>query len=692
MIIDGLKSPGKDDNRFVVVGGGPAGSFFAMHLLREAKRLNREIEVFIIEKKKIAKNQDNHWWSEGCNFGAGGISPRLNAVMEQWGIDVARETIRSEIDRIWIHGLWKNIPIKVPKKMKMYSVFRGSLPSNLKDKQSGFDTFLLKKALEEGAQVLTGEVRKIESSDSGKLYLTTRLASRDVLSIPASFVAVATGVNARPGKDYRDSEIIRSIQRINSDFVPARLRKAIVFELQVPRETLQKNLNNEVYFIEYGSKALPLEHIALVPKGEYLTVAAIGKHIDKAVLPKETLKVIKRILELPQLERILPDIANCPVACACSPMMTVSVAKNPYADRLAIIGDAVGSRLYKDGLYAAYLTASRLAHIVLREGTDKKTLARMYGKTVKWLSWDNRFGKLVFRLMRLTFSNPLLSRILYQTFATELKIRDKSKRPLGEVLWKIASGTADYREIVRDMFSYCILRSVIIGGLLVTLRNILTELLFGLKWGEYGRYPTVILKEKRDYFKASISSSLGTALDESPDFERMYAIKIKASKRRIFEELGKFGDDRRSYLWLRFIEIMRTSGLPNQSDSTIRYKSNLLPIALDMHLKRVVPEEVLFYEVSEKFADRGKLIFEIKPTKDGNNRLVIYTAFDFKRGSGVGTKIFWGFFRLFFPAFVHDIVWNHALCTIKQEAELVGEYLSTAKTLDPHDFSEASDG
>ena len=55
MIIDGLKSPGKDDNRFVVVGGGPAGSFFAMHLLREAKRLNREIEVLIIEKKKNAK-------------------------------------------------------------------------------------------------------------------------------------------------------------------------------------------------------------------------------------------------------------------------------------------------------------------------------------------------------------------------------------------------------------------------------------------------------------------------------------------------------------------------------------------------------------------------------------------------------------------------------------------------------------
>ena len=674
-IIDGQKSPEKEDNRFIVVGGGPAGSFFAIHLLRDAKRLGQEIEVLIIEKKMIEKNQDNHWFSEECNFGAESILSTLNTLMEQWEIENAGKTIQSEIDRVWIHGLWKNIPLKVPKKMTTYSVLRGALPIKLEEKQRGFNTFLLRKAIQEGAQVLTGEVLKIASSGSGMLSLTTTLAPGCTLSIPASFVAVATGVNARPGKDYRDSEIIRSIQRINPDFVPARPRKTIVFDLQVPRESLQRNLDNEVHFIEYGSKALPLELITLVPRGEYLTVAAIGKYIDRADLPKGTMKVIRQILGLSQLERIFPDIARCPIACACAPMMTVSVARNPYADRLCIIGDAVGSRLYKDGLYSAYLTGSRLAHIVLRHGRDKKTLSKLYGKTVKWLTWDNRFGKLVIRLMQLAFSNPLMSRVLYQTFATELKIWDKSKRPLGDVLWKIAGGDSDYREILMDMFSYRILRSFIIGGLLVTVRNILTELFFGLKWGEYGRYPTVIPKEKRANLKNSIFSSLGTALDESPDFERMYAIKIKASKRRIFEELGKFGDERKRFLKLRFVEIVRTSGLPNQLDSTIRYKASLLPIALDMHLKCVVPEEVLFYEVSEEFADRGRLIFEIKPTKDGNSRLVIYTAFDFKRGKGVGTKIFWRFFRLFFPAFVHDIVWNHALCTIKQEAELEGKDL-----------------
>jgi hypothetical protein len=89
-----------------------------------------------------------------------------------------------------------------------------------------------------------------------------------------------------------------------------------------------------------------------------------------------------------------------------------------------------------------------------------------------------------------------------------------------------------------------------------------------------------------------------------------------------------------------------------------------------MKLKQVVQEKVLYYEMSEKFADRGKLVFEIKPTEDGNNRLVIYAAYDFKKGNGVFSKIFWWFVRLLFPVFVHDVVWNHALCSIKEDAEL----------------------
>jgi hypothetical protein len=244
------------------------------------------------------------------------------------------------------------------------------------------------------------------------------------------------------------------------------------------------------------------------------------------------------------------------------------------------------------------------------------------------------------------------------------------------VLWKIASGHADYREIWKDMFRLKVLSSVLIGGVLVTMRNVFTEFLFGLKWGEYGKYPTVVLKEKRDYIKGSLSSGLGKTLDETPDFERLYAIKIKADASKIFAELGKFGCGKRNYMKLRFVEITQKYGLSNQIGSIIRYKMKFLPIGLEMKLVRAIPNEFLYYEVTEKYADRGKLIFEIKPTEDGNNRLVIYTSFDFKKGKGALAKILWWFVRHLFPAFVHDVVWNHALCSIKETAELAEQRIN----------------
>jgi flavin-dependent dehydrogenase len=659
--------PVKD--RIMIVGGGPAGSFFAISLLREARRMNRAIEVVIVERKTVQMIGDRHWRMRGCNYGAGGISPRLNSVMEQEGIHIPAENIQGEINRIWIHGLWKNIPIKVPSQMKMHSVFRGSLPSERIDGQTGLDSFLLGKAVEEGATILQGEVLEVSYPDRDTPALSIKKATGDIISMPASFVTLSMGVNARAGKDHKENPLILSVQRINPEFVPARVRRTLVFELKIPRKVLEKNLKNEVYFIEYGSKKFPLEHLALIPKGDFLTVTVIGKYIDDAVLPRDIRKTIDKIVKLPQLNRILPNIAAYPVACACSPRMTVRTAKNPFARNLAIIGDAAGSRLYKDGLYSAYLTASKLARTVLHEGSDKKTLSREYGKTIKWLAMDNRFGKSVFRLIRLTFSTPILSRILYQTFATELKIRDKRKRPLAQILWKIASGYADYKEILKDMFSFTALTSVFGGGILVTLRNVAAESMFGLKWGEYGRYPTVVLREKRNYIKGSLSSVFGSPLDSAPDFEKMYAIKIKAGKKEIFEELGRFGDKGRNYMNLRFVEIRRTYGNPNQIGSIIRYRLKFLPVSVDMTLKQAVPEKALFYEVSEKFADRGKLVFEIKQAEDGNNRLVIYTAYDYKKGNSLFSKLFWWLFRLLFPAFIHDVVWNHALCTIKEDAE-----------------------
>jgi hypothetical protein len=138
------------------------------------------------------------------------------------------------------------------------------------------------------------------------------------------------------------------------------------------------------------------------------------------------------------------------------------------------------------------------------------------------------------------------------------------------VLWKIASGTADYQEVLREMCGYDVLRSVLAGAA-VTLRNVAFEMFFGIKWGEYGRYPTVVLKEKREELKERLASSLGMQLEAAPDFERMYVIKIRGSEEEIMGELAKFGQSNARYLKLRLVDMRQIQGTPNQVGSVIRY-------------------------------------------------------------------------------------------------------------------------
>ena len=655
-------------DRVVIVGGGPAGSFFAIHLLRKAKQFDRNIEVVIVEKRSASDLNFDNFQCSGCNFCAGLISPRLNEILDECGLVLPEEVIQGRIDYVWIHGQWKNLRLRVPKDKQMYSVFRGSLPSRRVGRPAGFDGFLLGEAVKEGARIQHGEVQTIAYSASGIPQLTLRTPSGEEVQLDASFVSIATGINAHCGSDYGADGLFASVKRLNPSFVPGKTRRALIFELDVGQEFLERNMNREIYFIEYGSKQLVLEHTALIPKGRFLTVALIGKCIDEAVLPRDSRQIIRDFLKLPQIDSILPGIAAAPLACACAPRMIVATAAFPFGDRFAIIGDAVGSRLNKDGLYSAHETASQLAEAVLHEGIDKHALARGYGKTVKWLVADNRFGRMVFAVSRGAFTMPVLSRIVYQAFATEYKMRDERSRPLSVVLWKIASGTADYREVFREMCGYGVLRSVLAGAA-VTLRNVASEALFGVHWGEYGRYPTVVLKEKREALKQELASSLKMELDQSPDFERMYWIKIRGSEEEILEELAKFGHSSAGYLKLRLIDMQQIQGTPNQVGSVIRYRVPFVQLGAELRLTNRVHFETLLYQADEGLVDHGKLIFNVAPTTDGNRRLSIYAAFDYKKGKGFASRMMWKAARLLFPEFVHDVVWNQALCTIKDDVE-----------------------
>jgi hypothetical protein len=592
----------------------------------------------------------------------------LDQILAQHDLGLPEGIIEGQIDYVWVHGQWKNFRLKVPSDMAMYSVFRGSLPTGRGNGTGGLDDFLLGRAIGEGARLLNGKVQSIAYGPSGTTVLTVHSPSVGSVSIDASFVAIATGINARSGLADGVDGLVSSVRRLNPAFTLGKARRALIFELDVGEDYLARTMHREIHFIEYGSKHLDLEHTALLPKGRFLTVAMIGRCIDEAVLPRDSRHIIDEFLALPQIRRILPGIGSAPVACVCFPQMSVTPATSPFGDRFAVIGDAVGSRLNKDGLFSAHVTATRLAEAVLHDGTDRQTLTRGYGRTIDWLAADNRYGRIVFGVSHLVFAKSLASRVAYQAFATELKVRDERSRPVGALLWKIASGTSDYREVLREMCSFRLLRSVLVGGA-VTMRNVAVERLLGLRWGEYGRYPTVVLKEKRRAVKQDLAARLGMPLGESPDVERMYVIKIRGSQDEIMRQLARFGDVDAPFLNLRLVEVRRIEGTPNQVGSVIRYGTPIPSLNVELRLTRTKRGETLLYQLDERFTDHGKLVVDVAPTRDGNCKLTVYAAFDFKRGKRLAGRILWRGIRRLFPKFVHDIVWNHALCTIKERVE-----------------------
>ncbi len=660
----------ENGSHILILGGGPAGALLAFHLLLHSEQASLDITVTIIDKKVVKHPENEPCRLEGCNYCAGIISPRLNSALIKSGISLPRELICEEFSHIWIHGRWKNFPLKLPRQQHMFSLFRGSLPPDRQQGMDGLDGFLIDQARNRGAAVMPGEVTDIHYSALKKPCVTVADDSGKETTVEADFVAIATGINPFQGNTREHNPVFKSFKRINPGFSPPKIRPALIFELKPGRAYLKKYMNQEIYFFVSGSKKMRLDHISLVPKGDYLTVALVGDHIDDASFPRDTRDIIHAFLALPHCRTILPHITlqNTPVACSCTPYMATAPAKGPICDRIAVLGDALGSRLYRDGLYAAFVSAEALAESVIYKGVDRKSLAGGYDGVIHWLKTDSMYAERVIGCIRTVLKSPFLSRILYQTLATEMKRKDREQRPLGKVLLDFGSGVNDYADVFKNLTRKPVFLSIFRGTAL-TIRNILTELFFGLSWEDTGRYPTVILKEKRDFFKQKIAAPLDITLDAAPEMERMYAIKIRAPANLIFDELGKFGEIGTRFLNLRFFEVKRISGSPNAVGAVIRYRLKNMPLAMDIRLARSIPGRSLLYKPGELFSQNGKLIFDIAPTKDGNNRLVIYTAFDFKRGRTFAGKLFWKFIKGIFPDYAHDVVWNHAACCIKRDAE-----------------------
>lgn len=664
-----------DGAKIVVVGGGPAGAFFAIRALKKARELGKTLDLVILEKKR-----ELHFYQpslplvawEGCNYCAGGISPRLADVLKENNLALPGEIIEGRASAVTVHGDWKSVELPIPDGRDMVSVFRGSRPRQRATPYSNFDSYLLNRAVEEGATVIPAEVDNIDQGDTSRPLIRCRVATAEGIraqTIAADFVVLAAGVNQSPGMDVRSDSLFQAIRKMIPGFRPPAVRKSLICEMQAD-EDLLRYMEGEVHFAEYGSKELHIEMSSLIPKGRWITVVLLGRSIDRAD-PQQYMGVVERFLELPHIRRLIPKKAKLTPVCLCHPNMTVGIARYAVGDRIALTGDMVVSRLYKDGIYSAYVTASALADCILETGIDRGSLTAGYWPVVRRFHRDNRFGKVVFFLNRLIFSHPVLSRIVYQAVLTERKTRTKERRHLANLLWKIASGDDAYRHILAAMFHPASIWLVLVGGAMTTLRNYVTERLFGLTWGDFGRHPTGVPIEDVEKKREEIFAVLGIPPpDRPPESERMYSIRVKVEEATVLCELGKFGDADKDYFTPRMIRVHRIAGKANEVGCTIRYDVFPRWLSFSVILEEVVQSRYLLYRVLDGFAKGGILAFDIEPQASGGVFLTIYLAFDFPRGKSLLKRLGWFLFRLVFPGFVHDVLWNHSLCKLKHLAEL----------------------
>jgi flavin-dependent dehydrogenase len=691
-----------DPATVAVAGGGPAGSFFAIRLLRRARESGRTIRLVILEKKTevcFYQPVTFHSW-EGCNYCAGGISPRLADILANEGLSLPDDIVESRADEVVVHGDWKSVRLPVPAGRQMLSVFRGSRPRKRTGRYENFDGFLLQMAIAAGAEVITGEVTRVYYSPQGRPVLEYRAAGPGEASatggdgpvgvdptpaaddgartLEADFAVFAGGVNRAQGMAVTDDPLFAGLQALIPGLRPPRVRRALISEMQAQGGDADVLLavDGEVHFAQYGSEDLHIEMSSLIPKHDWVTVVLLGKSVDRAQ-PSEFPAIMQQFVDLPHIRRLLPPGVLLRAGCACHPNMTVGAAKNPFGDRVALTGDMAVSRLYKDGLYSAWTTSAALADCLLEAGIDRDSLRRHYAPVVKAFDRDNIYGRVIFFLSRWVFSHPGLSRVLYQAILTERKTTRPDRWRLATVLWQIASGDQTYRHIFASMLRPASVWLILTGGLLTTLRNIATERFFGLDWTGIGRHQTGVSIEDRERKRCELFSVLG--LDpptRAPEMERVYSIRIRAGEDAIFRQLGKFGDPDREYLWPRFVSIGRTGGSPNKTGTTIRYsvgprwRQRPRPlVSFTVRLERTVPGRYLVYRILDGFGRGGIFAFDVRPVKRGVNLLSTYVGFDFYRGESPLARAGWTVFRKLFPSFAHDVVWNHSLCKIRYLAE-----------------------
>lgn len=412
-----------DGSRIAVIGGGPAGSFFSYYVLEYARRFDLELELDIFEAKDFTKIG-----SSGCNHCGGIISESLVQELATDGLVIPSEIIQRGINTYTIHTEQGTKRIHAPTdERRIASVFRGCGPKGCLDKSlKGFDNYLVGLCQENGARLIPEKVTRLERMEDGVMVGSSKSALRKY-----DLVVGAVGLNPKS---------LDLLKGICTSYSLPEVTRAYISEFLMKPADIEKNLGSSMHVF-----LLDLPQItfgALIPKYNYVTLVLLGKDIDK--------DIIQNFINSREVKSCFPE--DFPVKralpCQCYPYINIKQGNHAYADRVVMIGDSASSKLYKNGIGAAFITAKAAASTAIFEGISERHFEKYYKPKCSDIDKDNRIGKLIFRVTRIIQKSAVLKRGLLDLVGKE-QAEEHSALRMSSALWDTFTGSAGYRNILR---------------------------------------------------------------------------------------------------------------------------------------------------------------------------------------------------------------------------------------------------
>lgn len=405
-------------SKVAIVGGGPAGSFFALYLAHFARRQGLKPEITIYQDRVF-----DDLGAKGCKGCAGLISLSLIKDLTELNITLPPEVIRGVIDGYTLHSPYANIGFHNPEKdLQIMSVYRGGGPriSQYEEKIS-FDGWLLRQAKNSGVEIINENVAKIWTGEEAGLEAAGKRLAYDL-------VVLAAGVNAA------------SIPIDGAAYIPPETHIMAINELCVGEANVRACLGNFAHAFLIPHSGLIFG--TLLPKGDFINVSVLSS----SKYPVS----VKDFLNYDIVKKTLPP--NYEFACGCRPRAAVKSARNYYADRFLAIGDAAVTRLYKDGIGTSLAMARAAARAVLQHGISRNDFKRHYHPLYQNMHRDNILGHLLFTIIDQTKNYRFSSQTVQRLIGNEQE-KKTDRQPFTKAAWGMLTGSYSYGSVAYKVFN-----------------------------------------------------------------------------------------------------------------------------------------------------------------------------------------------------------------------------------------------